>query len=463
MLETAFTPPAPTPRYVPPGARPSLTGYLNYFQIMKRNPLEIWTEGHYREFVWTPRVFGQPYAITHDPAAIRHYLVTNAENYGLTRMRRALFEPLIGDGLLIAEGDLWKRTRKALTPVFNHRNVRGFAGVMRDVAANAAERLAGEDGATVPMSREMLTLALDVLTACLFSGDEAIDTARFSRNLDRLLHIAGMPHPLDLMGAPSWAPRLGRGDANRLVAELRDQVTGLLAARRAREEEAGTDDFLSLLMRAGADEGAPLSDTEIVDNLITFLAAGHETTARTLAWTFYLVSKSPDAFEQAVAEIDGAGLETEDPADWGGRLPFVTAVIKESMRLYPAAAIFTRLSKGPDRLGDIDIAAGTEVVTSPWVLHRHEKLWERPWVFDPDRFMGAAAEKIPRYAYMPFGAGPRICIGASFSMQEMVIIMAEFLARLRFEHVGAQEPQPIMRITVQPSTEVEMRVTRRVR
>lgn len=461
MLDTTFTPPAPTPRYVPPDARPSLQGYLRYIQIMRRNPLEIWTEGHYREFVWTPRVFGQPYVITHDPAAVRHYLVTHADNYSLTRMRRALFEPLIGDGLLIAEGELWKRTRKALTPVFNHRNVRGFAPLMREVAAGEAAALAARNGDTVSMSREMLTLALNVLTACLFSGDDALDAERFSQNLDRLLHIAGMPHPLDLMAAPEWLPRLGRGEAVKIIAEIRGQVSTLLAARRAHPKAPGTEDFLSLLMSAGAKEGAPLSDQEIIDNLITFLAAGHETTARTLTWTFYLLSKSPEAYARAVAEVDGAALDGENPADWGASLPFVTAVIKESMRLYPAAAIFSRLAIGPDRLGDVDIAPGTEIVTSPWVLHRHSKLWERPWVFDPDRFMGAAVDDIPRHAYMPFGAGPRICIGASFSMQEMVIILAEFLKRVRFEHVGAKEPQPIMRITVQPSTDVPMRIEAR--
>ncbi len=460
MLETAFTPPAPTPRYIPPNAKPTLQGYLRYFRIMAKNPLEIFTEANFEEFIQTSRVFGQKYALVHDPEAVRRFLVTNADNYQLTRMRRALFEPLIGDGLLIAEGDLWKRTRKALTPVFDHRNVRGFAPLMRDVAAREADALAARDGETVPMSRAMLTLALDVLTACLFSGDDALDADRFSRNLDRLLHIAGMPHPLDLMAAPEWLPRLGRGEALKIIAELRDQVNALLSARRARPKETGTDDFLSLLMNAGADEGVPLSDTEIVDNLITFLAAGHETTARTLTWTFYLLSKSPEAFSRAGAEVDAAALATVDPADWSVRLPFVTAVIKESMRLYPAAAMFSRLAVAPDRLGDVDIAAGTEIVTSPWVLHRHSKLWDRPWVFDPDRFMGEAANKIPRHAYMPFGAGPRICIGASFSMQEMVIVLAEFLARVRWEHVGAEEPQPIMRITVQPSTDVPMRMTR---
>lgn len=462
MLDTAFTPPAPKPRYIPPDARTTPLGYLRYFRIMARNPLEIFTTRNYDEFLQPAQVFGQQYLMVHDPEAIRRYLVTNAKNYGLTRLRKALFEPLIGDGLLIAEGDLWTRTRRSLTPVFNHRTVREFAPLMRSVIQEKADGLAARDGRVAPLAPEMLSLALDVLTACLFSGDAAMDTQRFSRNLDRLLHIAGMPHPLDLMGAPEWAPRLGRGEARRIVAEIRGQVGALLAARRAREAaDDGAKDFVRLLMNAGIDEGESLSDKEIVDNLITFLAAGHETTARTLTWTFYLLAKSPSATARAREELENADIDAIDPADWGEALPFVAAVIKESMRLYPAAAMLSRLALNDDTLGGVAVKAGTEVVTAPWVLHRHNKLWERPNDFDPDRFLGARGEAIPRYAYMPFGAGPRICIGASFSMQEMIIAVAEILRAVDFDHAGAREPQPIMRITVQPSTDVPMRIARR--
>jgi cytochrome P450 len=346
--------------------------------------------------------------------------------------------------------------------VFNHRTVRGFAPLMRDVIKEKSAGLAARDGRLVPVAPEMLTLALDVLTACLFSGDSAIDTQRFSRDLDRLLHIAGMPHPLDLMGAPAWAPRFGRGEAERIVSQIRGQVGALLDARRRRQEnDDASSDFVGLLMRAGAEEGEPLSDKEIVDNLITFLAAGHETTARTLTWTFYLLAKSPAATKRARAEIDAAGLDEIDPADWGAALPFVAAVIKESMRLYPAAAMLSRLALNDDTLAGVPVKAGTEIVTAPWVLHRHNKLWDRPNEFDPDRFLGERGDAIPRYAYMPFGAGPRICIGASFSMQEMIIAVAEILRAVDFAHAGAGEPQPIMRITVQPSTDVKMRVSLR--
>lgn len=460
---TGYIPPAPPPRVIPPNSKASPQAYLRYFKIMARNPLEIFTEGHYNQLIHNDRIFGRPYAVVHDPEAIQHYLVANADNYGLTALRKSLFEPVIGNGLLIAEGELWKRTRRALMPVFTPRYVQGFAPAMRAVATNHADKLAASAGETFGMSKEMLTLALDVLVACLFSDDAALDVKRFSDNLDRILRVAGMPHPLDLMGAPKWAPRIGRGEAARLVIELRHQVWTVLRARR-KTIESGDEppsDFLSLLLNAGVDEGAPLSDEEIIDNLITFLSAGHETTARALTWTFYLMSEAPEEYDRVVQEIDAAPLDHTPPEKWSDVLPFTTAMLKESMRLYPSASIFTRLALGPDKLGEHNIVPGTEVVTSSWVLHRHRKLWRNPDVFDPSRFLGAEADKISRFAYLPFGKGPRVCIGASFSMQEMIIVLAVFLSRLKFRHVGKEQPMPIMRITVQPSTPVEMIVERR--
>lgn len=461
MEEAALlTPPAPAPRVVPEGARPSLAGYLRYFRIMADNPLEIFTERNYHEPITSAQVFGQRYILAHDPDAIHHYLVANAANYRLTRLRRALFRPLIGDGLLIAEDDLWRRTRRALAPVFNHRRVREFAPVMRSVVEARARRLETQIGDVVSMSQEMLALALDVLIACLFSGDAAIDPRRFSARLDKLLTISGSPHPLDLAGAPDWLPRLGRGEARRLVADIRAQVGAALAARR-RRGNPGTDDFLSLLMKAGVDEGAPLSDAEIIDNLVTFLAAGHETTARSLAWTFYLLAQAPAVAARTAAEISAAPLDAVDPADWAGATPYTTAVIKESMRLYPAAALLSRQALAPDRLGGVDVPAGAEIVTSTWVLHRHRGLWAQPDAFDPERFLGARGEAVSRYAYLPFGAGPRVCIGASFAMQEMSIVLGVFLSRLAFMDAGGRTPQPVMRITIHPSTPIEMRVAGR--
>jgi len=456
-----FIPPAPSPRYVPPTARPTPMGYVRYFQIMARNPLEIWTEGHFNQLVHKDRIFGRDYALVHDPEYIRQFLVTNAANYGLTFIRKAIFEPVTGQGLFVIEGEKWKRTRHALTPVFTPRHVQGFALIMKLGARRKAAEFQKRVGDVIDISEEMIALTLEILMSCLFSDDTEMDVERFSKNLDRLFAVAGMPHPFDLISAPTWVPRFGRGEVGRLVADLRQQVATVANARREMimEGREAPADFLTLLLRAGVEEGAPLSDDEIIDNLLTFLGAGHETTARTLAWTIYLLSKSDGALSQMQNEIEGADLDAVPPEKWSDILPYTAAVIKESMRLYPSAPVVSRMSLGADKLGDIAIDPSTEMVVSTWVLHRHRKLWREPDLFDPGRFLGNEAEKLPRYAYMPFGAGPRVCIGASFAMQEMVIVLATLFSQLRFSHEGA-EPEPIMRITIQPSTNIEMKIDR---
>ena len=453
-------PPAPPPRVVRANARPTPLSYLRYFQIMTRNPLEIWTTDHYTKPVVRGTVFNQEYYLLQDPEDVRHFMVSKSANYGLTYIRKALFEPFIGKGILVTEGENWKRTRRALTPVFTARNVQGFAPTMQKVAEGRAAALLARKGETISMSREMLTLALDVLIACLFSGDTRLDVKRFSENLDQLLIHAGSPHPFDLMEAPDWLPRIGRGGATKIVADLRAQVTELLVARRSliSAGEDIPDDFLTLLIRAEKAEGEPLTDEDIIDNLLTFLSAGHETTARSLTWAFYLLSKAPEVAAKVIAELNAVSLENVAPHEWSDHMPYTLATLKESMRLYPAAPILSRVALEDDQIGDLNVKKGAQLIASPWLLHRHENIWEDPTAFDPTRFLGEREKEIPRYAYAPFGMGPRVCIGASFSMQEMMIVMATFLKQMHFEHVGAEEPEPVMRITIQPSTPVEMKI-----
>lgn len=430
---------------------------------MARNPLEIWTEGHFNKLTHLDSIFGRDYAIIHDPKAIRHFLVTNEKNYRLTNIRRAVFEPVTGQGIFVAEGENWKRTRRALTPVFTPRHVQGFGRAMINKSVEAVDAISSRLDEVVNISDQMTQLTLNILLACLFSGDQKLDAKRFANDLERLFEKAGMPHPFDLMEAPRWMPRVGRGGALRIVADLRRQVASIALARKRLVATGGEapEDFLTLLLRAGQDTGEPLSEDEVIDNLLTFLAAGHETTARSLAWTFYLLANSPDNLRRAETEIDAATLNINEPAKWGDELLFLTAVIKESMRLYPAAPILSRTAIGKDKLGDLSIDAGTEVVVSTWVLHRHRKLWRDPDNFDPTRFLGDEGKAIDRFAYLPFGAGPRVCIGASFAMQEMVIAMATLLKELRFLPALGEEPQPVMRITLQPSTPIKLRVEAR--
>lgn len=457
-MDQAFRPPMPPfAQYSPIGKiRPS--DYLVYFRAMLRNPLEIWGEHHFHIRVVPFRWLGRSSLIINDPDAIHHCFVTNAANYKMNPLRQAVLEPVLRDGLLTAEGETWKSARKAVSPVFTPRKVNAFAPTIRAVCEAGAAALEARAGETISASPAMIDLTLDVLIATLFSGDDALDQARFTRGIHELTQISGIPHLFDLLRAPGWVPRIGQGRSRRVVADLREQVGAVAAARRQAPtpDEAGrAPDFLDLLLNAGLD------DTQVIDNLLTFLAAGHETTARTMAWTLYLLSQADDARERLEAELDAAELDPEHPEDWGEALPWTTAVLKESLRLYPSAPMLARTSIDADEVGGEAIPGSTDVLVATWLLHRQREIWEHPDEFRPERFLGEAADRIPKNAYLPFGLGPRVCIGARFAMMEMVILMASLLKGLRFHFAGKAHPVPVMRITLQPDTELSMRVERR--
>lgn len=454
MTALAFAPPVPVPRGAKIGSRPFPLMLLAYFSTLARNPLETWSEESFRTPIIDLKFLGRRFIILNDPEAIRHAFVTHAERYRLGYIRVRLLEPMLRDGLIVAEGDLWRKTRRALTPVFTPRSVAGFAGAMAQIAQQRRDAIAARAGRPFSAVSEMLDLALDELMACLFSPDDAFDRARFSQSITALLDLAGMPHPLDVLRAPDGVPRFGRGRMKGHVDSLRSQVGALLEGRRARAGDHQATDFLSLLMRAGVEDGAPLSDDVIIDNLLTFIAAGHETTARSLAWTLYLLSEAPDIDAAVAQEIRDAQLEGVAPSRWAEQLPVLEATIKESLRLYPPAPHLARECAAADRIGDLDIAPGTEVHMSPWLLHRQEGLWPEPERFRPQRFL--EGPPIDRFAFLPFGVGPRVCIGASFSMQEMIIVLATLLRDFRFRHVGAEPPIPVLRVTLQPTTPIMM-------
>tara|TARA_R110000868_G_scaffold120773_3_gene320613 strand:+ start:21499 stop:23025 length:1527 start_codon:yes stop_codon:yes gene_type:complete len=458
IMNQAFSPPKPPYAQYSQVGRLTLSDYWTYFRAMSRNPLEIWGEHHF-EFKIAPFTFlGRASLLINDPDAIHHCFVTNAANYQMNPVRQAVLRPFLRDGLLTAEGAVWKTARHAVAPVFTPRKVNAFAPTIRDVCDKATEAFLAVDGRVISLSDAMIDLTLDVLIETLFSGDEALDKARFTAGICELIEITGIPHMFDLMSLPGWIPRVGHGAAARVIADLRRQVADVAAARRAQPdaETAGrTPDFLDLLLGAGLDE------TAIVDNLLTFLAAGHETTARSLSWTIYLLSQAPDVLDRLEAEIDAAPLDTTDPAQWMDALPWTTAVIKESLRLYPSAPILARTSIAADDVTGVAITANTDVLVSTWLLHRQRDFWPEPDAFRPERFFGEAALDIPRHAWLPFGLGPRVCIGARFAMMEMVIVLGSLLRKLRFRFAGNTHPVPVMRITLQPDTELPMQINAR--
>ncbi|HEY5817016.1 MAG TPA: cytochrome P450 [Mesorhizobium sp.] len=453
-IPAPFIPPAPTPRTSPPST-------LEMIRIVYRNPLELWGEPSYNEPWISVSGIGGPLVIANDPALIRHVLVDNARNYKMATVRQKILRPILRDGLLTAEGDVWKRSRKAMAPVFTPRHIFGFARPMLERTEAFAEKYDGETE-IVDIAHDMTMLTYDILAETLFSGEIAGEPGSFGQQIDHLFETMGRVDPLDLLRAPDWMPRLTRIRGRKTMAYFRKIVTDTVEMRierLKRDPDGAPEDFLTLLLRAEGPGG--LTRAEIEDNIITFIGAGHETTARALGWTLYCLAEAPWERAPIEAEIDAVLKREPDPVKWLDAMPLTRAAFEEALRLYPPAPSINREPIEPETWRDLKIPAKAAVLVMPWTVHRHRKLWDNPDAFIPARFHPSNRDKIDRFQYLPFGAGPRVCIGASFALQEAIIALAALLSRYRFDCVAETKPWPVQKLTVQPQGGLPMRVTPR--
>ena len=462
MQPEPFAPPAPVPRTAPPSR-------LEIIRTVLRNPLELWGVPSYTLPWIATRFFGERTLIVNDPGLIRHILVDNASNYCMSVIRQLILRPILRDGLLTAEGEVWKRSRKAMAPVFTPRHSRGFAGQMLKKSEDYAKKYAGcgAEGRTFDISVDMTELTFEILSETLFSGEIVSASEKFSDDVDQLLHRMGRVDPMDLLRAPAWVPRLTRIGGQKVLDKFRGIVSQTMDKRRARmagDRANVPNDFLTLLLDLAGPEG--LTDAEIEDNILTFIGAGHETTARALAWTLYCVANSPDVRERMEEEIDRVLATGADPVDWLDLMPHVRAAFEEALRLYPPAPSINRAAIADDEWTApdgtrVEIPAKITVLIMPWTLHRHELYWERPRAFMPERFLPENRGRINRFQFLPFGAGPRVCIGATFALQEAVIALAVLMHRYRFDVTSATNPWPVQKLTTQPQNGLPMQVTER--
>lgn len=450
--------------YFPPRKDKPL-GRLNQMWVLANNPIESWTQVHFEQpVVAGPTLIGHM-VLVNDPAGVRRVLVDNVANYEKDplqmRVLAAGSRKEAGEGLLIAKGEVWRRTRRTLAPLFTPKRVGGFAQVMLSRAEERVERwLKRRSGAILEIDREMTGVTYDILSATLFSDALAGDAKETEAELERLLDSIGRIHPFDVLNMPGWVPRPGRQKAARARGYFDEAMQRLITTRK-QEIAAGSevaDDLLSALLKASDPEtGEGLSVEEVAANLFTFIVAGHETTARALGWTLYLLSRSPEWEAACVRE---AQQGVADPAQWLESMPSIRAVFEEAMRLFPPAPHLSRMAGEADDICGVHVPAKSTIVIAPWVLHRHKLLWDNPDAFDPSRFMPENRDTIDRFAYLPFGGGPRVCIGQTFAMQEAVIVLAAILRRVALRHTGP-EPRPVHRITLRPDARLAMAMTPR--
>jgi cytochrome P450 len=441
---------------VRPVHREGPAGLLRSYRTSQRNVLELIPAEAFRDWSVSGASPGRFHMIM-APEAIRRVLQTRVEDYPKADIARSILRPVIGDSMLIAEGAEWRRQRRAAAPAFQPRHLDALGPLMTEAAERASARVAGAEGRAADLLFEMTAATFEVISDVTFSGEPGVGREPVENALLAYGEAAARMSLLDVLGAPAWVPRPARMREDPSLRALKRHADARVAARRARPR-SGAPDLLDLLLAAEGGGAEQLAGDDVRDNLLAFIVAGHETTALTLAWSLYLLGFDEAAQERARHEardvLGGRAAGAEDVPN----LPFVRAVIDEALRLYPPAAFLSRAAREVDELAGCLVLPGDTVSVPIYAVHRHQRLWERPDAFDPARFLGGPP--VERYAYLPFGDGPRVCIGARFALQEAVIILATLLARFRFRAVRGKAPVPTLVITLRPEGGVWMEADR---
>lgn len=448
----------PAPR---PGKRP---GLLRLIAILQDNPLGAWTAEHFERPVIRDHLPFLSAVVVNEPAAVQRVLLENSGNYRKDDFLLRILSPALSNGLLTVDGEQWRKQRRAVAPMFTRRAIANYAQPIKRVADALVRRwLACPDGSVLDAASEATGATLDVLQRTIFSKGIGRSTEDFRNQMRIYFDSIGRIDPLDVLGFPAFVPRWTKWRARPAMKFFDDAVKRITAERRellSNGPENCPDDILTLLLQARDPEtGEGLSEEELRANIVTLIAAGHETTANALTWSMFLLSQDETWQSRVAREAQGVLNGSVDAA--AEKLVYTRAVIEEALRLYPPIAAISRVAISADELSGERIPAGTLVIVAPYVMHRHRLLWDRPDEFDPTRFLGSARARVNRYSYLPFGAGPRICLGAAFALQEAAILLASIMSRFTLQLAPGVEPEPLLRITLRPRGGLPMIIRRR--
>ena len=393
------------------------------------------------------------YQLAH-PDLARQILVEQPEKFVKSRFITRAFRPFAGEGLLTSDGALWKQQRKLIQPAFHHGRLSTYGDVMVARAVQMADSF--EDGRMIEIDLEMAKLTLGIVVKSLFGADFTRESEEIGGLMVAVLNAAN--HRLNtVLRLPSWVPTRRNLREKRALARLDEMLHTIITARRASGEQA--DDLLSVLLAAVDEEsGARMSDRQLRDEMMTLFLAGHETTANALTWTWYLLSQHPDVEAQLLRELDDVlGGRAPTTADLPN-LPYTEMLVREVLRLYPPAAGVAREPVEDVDIGGYVVPRGSLVTVNTYALQRDARFFDDPERFDPGRFARGWEERIPRNAYLPFGGGPRVCIGNGFAMMETRLILATIAQRCRLSLEPNQSVTPVQLVTVRPKDRLRMRL-----
>jgi len=437
-----FIPPTP---HLPEGRQ----NRNRFGRRLRGNILSTWPKEAYEEPAWYGRLLNRQVLLLNDPDAIHHVLVENVENYRRSPASIRILWPIVGKGLLLAEGETWRRQRRTLAPAFAPRATPIICHHIVEQTHEVLPDLFRKEGTPIDLLAFLQQLTLQIAGRALFS----LETRTFGMQMRTMMAHYGMilsrPSLLDLsfpIGIPS--PR------DILRWHFRKQWLGLiermLEARLALPKQDAPQDLLDLMLSAKDPETvASFTRAMLRDELATLIVADHETTAVALFWTLFLIAHLPEEQNWLFGEVRDICFEPNNAAEILPMLTRCRAVVSEALRLYPPAPVLVRQAIADDRAGEIAISAGTLVFIAPWILHRHHRFWELPNAFDPTRFF-PTAPPVPRFAYLPFGAGPRICIGAQFALAEATLVLGMLLQSFIIKRSSNEPVIPVSTVTMQP-------------
>jgi cytochrome P450 len=442
VLKARLTPPAVTPPDQP----------LPYFHALWKlldNPIEAWPRAVYEQPFFERGNERQKFLYAADPSMLKDILLDKVEAFPKDWMFDRVTKPALGEGLLTAKGEHWRWQRRAAAPGFRPDNVAAMTPVM----AAAAEAALGRwrdmgEGGRLDISTEMTAITFQVILDTMLSGGEGIDVPAAARAITDYLETLGKINVADLLQWPTWSRVALAPRGYRAMVFLKAMVDRMVARRRT-EPERG--DLVDLLMQAEDPEsGRRMDDALLRDNLLTFIGAGHETTALALTWSLYLLGAHPPTAERVRAEIAAVAGEATITHDHVERLTFTRQVVQEAMRLYPSLPLMSRMCAEDTTAAGHPVAKGTFIFIPIYAIHRHRLLWRDPDVFDPDRWSPEESAGRHRFAYLPFGAGPRVCIGQTFALIEAVAILATLVRGAALEPDPGHKIRPLMRVSMRP-------------
>ena len=393
------------------------------------------------------------YQLAH-PDLARQILVEQPEKFVKSRYIKRAFRPFAGEGLLTSDGEFWKQQRKLMQPAFHHGRLTGYGTVMVARATQMADSF--DDGRVLEIDVEMAKLTLGIVVKSLFGADFTRESQEISGLMVAVLNAANQ-RLNEVLGLPSWVPTLRNLREKRALARLDEMLHTVITNRHASGEQS--NDLLSVLLAAVDEEsGARMSDRQLRDEMMTLFLAGHETTANALTWTWYLLSQHPDVEANLLKELDEVLAGRAPTAADLTNLPYTDMLVREVLRLYPPAPGVAREPIEDVEIGGYVVPKGSLVTVNTYAIQRDRRFFEDPERFDPQRFARGWDERIPRYAYLPFGGGPRVCIGNGFAMMEARLIVATIAQRSRLSLEPGQNVVPRQLVTLRPKDHMRMRV-----